>query len=226
MKKYRSAIPIILIIPAGVFILAGCERSKPVEKTTASPEAAVPQETTATQEAAPPTEITVPGPTEDITVKLQIALPDGWEVNPDFGTLVYEPANRGDFFEAPRIEIVTAVEGQATPEAIPENITRVIQQIKDSSKTISTGDPALDAQGANVEIIEEKQDAGEWNLTIKLTYPEGVSDAMYPPRYWIYRFLHRTDEAFFVRIKGKVPINEADKFLTPISDACKSAVRL
>ena len=217
MNRYRSAIPVIL---ASVLVLAGCDRRKTAQETAAT------QETATTQEAAPPTEITVQGPTEDTTVKLQIALPNGWEVNPDFGTLVYEPANRGDFFEAPRIEIVTAVEGQATPEAIPENIARFIQQTKDGSKKISTGDPALDAQGANVEIIEETQGAGEWNLTFKLTYPEGVSDAMYPPRYWIYRFLHRADEAFFVRIKGKVPINEADRFLTPVSDACKSAVRL
>ncbi|MBU1693683.1 MAG: hypothetical protein KKC51_06935, partial [Verrucomicrobia bacterium] len=172
MKRCRFAIPVIL---AGVFILAGCGQQKATEGKAA------------TQGSVPPTEIKVQGPDENTTVTLQIVLPKGWVVNPDFGTLVYEPGNRSDFFEIPSIEITTAVQGEASPEAIPGNIARHIQQTKDGWKKISTGNAELDAKGANVEVVEETQGDGEWLLKLKLTYPEGVSEAMYPPRYWIYR---------------------------------------
>lgn len=217
MKAYRPAMSVIL---AGGFLMAGCGPPQAVEQIEQTRVANSPREA-----AVPPTEVSIQSPQADATVALQIALPDGWAVNPGFGTLMYEPGNRDDFYEPPSIEIVTAVEGEAAPDAIPENIAQYVQRVKDSSAKIQTGDADLDAQGAHVEIIEETAGAGEWGLTLKLTYPDGVSDAMYPPRIWIYRFLHRADEPFFVLIKGKVPIQEVGQFFAPVSAACKSARR-
>lgn len=91
---------------------------------------------------------------------------------------------------------------------------------------IQTGNEALDAQNANVEVVEESADDGDWLLILKVTYPEGVSEAMYPPRYWIYRYLHRADEPFFVCIKGGVTMRYADQFLSAVTEACESAKRM
>jgi len=140
--------------------------------------------------------------------------------------LVYQPANADDYYEPPRIEFEARCEGECKAEAIPENIEGYIQRLKDGWKKLSTGNPELDILGTNVEIIKEEKSEGQWLFEVKLTYPKGVSSAMYPPRYWIYRFLHNAQDPFFILIKGKVPVSLDDQFLSDVYASCLSTAKL
>ena len=155
---------------------------------------------------------------------MKAVIPKRWKINPDYGTVVYQPANADDYYEPPRIEFQALCEGECKAEAIPGNIEEYIQRLKDGWKKLSTGNPELDKLGTNVEIIKEEKSEGQWLFEVKLTYPEGVSSAMYPPRYWIYRFLHNAQDPFFILIKGKVPVNLADQFLPDVCASCMSAL--
>lgn len=161
-------------------------------------------------------------PNADEKIQLKATLPKGWKLNPDFGTVVYEPANRDDYFDPPVIDFQARVEGEARAEVIPGNIEAYIQRLKEGWKKLSTGDPELDKLGANVEILKEEKSEGQWLFEVKLTYAEGVSSAMYPPRYWIYRFLHKAQDPFFILVTGKVPVNLADQFLSDVEASCLS----
>ncbi|MBP7831036.1 MAG: hypothetical protein KA248_14080 [Kiritimatiellae bacterium] len=206
----------MVALVAGIGLLSGCGASEePAGESTAAP-----------AKATAPTEVTIKAPDETTDVALQLVRPSGWEVNPDYGTLVYEPPNRDDYVDTPNIEIRAAVEGEVSAAAVPVNIARLIGAAKEGWKKIQTGNEALDAQNANVEVVEESADDGDWLLILKVTYPEGVSEAMYPPRYWIYRYLHRADEPFFVCIKGGVTLRYADQFLPAVTEACRSAKRM
>jgi hypothetical protein len=171
-------------------------------------------------------EFTCKRPNTDESIPLKAVMPKGWKVNPNFGTVVYQPANAVDYYEPPSIEFQVRCEGECKAEAIPGNIEEYIQRLKDGWKKLSTGNAELDMLGTNVEIIKEEKSEGQWLFEVKLTYPEGVSSAMYPPRYWIYRFLHTGQDPFFILIKGKVPVNLADKFLSDVYASCLSTVKL
>ncbi len=173
-----------------------------------------------------PIEFTCKQPNTDEDIPLKVVLPKGWKLNPDFGTVVYQPANSDDYYEPPKIEFQVRCEGECKAEAIPGNIEEYIQRLKDGWKKLSTGDPELDKLGTNVEIIKEEKSEGQWLFEVKLTYPEGVSDAMYPPRYWIYRFLHNVQDPYFILINGKVPVNLADQFLSDVCASCLSTAKL
>lgn len=172
-----------------------------------------------------PVEFTCKHPVTDEKIPLQVILPKGWMRNPAFGTVVYQPANSDDYYEPPMIEFQARCEGECNAEAIPGNIEGYIQRLKDGWKKLSTGDPELDKLGTIVEIIKEEKSEGQWLLEVKLTYPEGVSDAMYPPRYWIYRFLHNEDDPYYIFIKGKVPVDLADVFLSDVYGSCLSTAQ-
>jgi hypothetical protein len=161
-------------------------------------------------------------PNTEEDVSLQAKLPDGWKRNPAFGTVVFEPGDAEDFFEAPSIEMEVLCEGECKPEAIPGNILFYIQRLKAGWKTLATGNPEIDKLGTNVEIIKDEQSGDTRVFEVKLTYPEGVSAAMYPPRYWIYRFIHNPEVPFFILIRGKVPVNLANQFLSDVRAACLS----
>jgi len=171
-------------------------------------------------------EFTCEHPNTDESIPLKAAVPKGWKINPDFGTVVYQPANSDDYYEPPNIEFQVRCEGECKAEAIPVNIEGYIQRLKDGWKKLSTGNAELDNLGTNVEIIKEEKSEGQWLFEVKLTYPEGVSSAMYPPRYWIYRFLYNAQDPFFILIKGKVPVNLADQFLSDVFASCLSTVKL
>lgn len=172
-----------------------------------------------------PAEFTCKQPLTEESIPLKVILPKGWKLNPYFGTVVYQPANADDYYEPPSIEFQAKCEGECKAEAIPGNIEGYIQRLKAGWKTLSTGDAELDKLGTNVEIIKEEKSEGQWLFEVKLTYPEGVSDAMFPPRYWIYRFLHNAEDPFFILIKGKVPVNLADEFLSDVSASCLSTAK-
>lgn len=171
-------------------------------------------------------EFTCKHPNADEEIQLKATMPKGWKLNPDFGTVVYEPANAEDYFDTPRISFQATVQGEVRAEAIPGNIESYTQRLKEGWKKLSTGDPDLDKLGANVEILKEERSEGQWLFEVKLTYPEGVSSAMYPPRYWIYRFLHKAQDPFFILITGKVPVNLADQFLSDVEASCLSTTKL
>ena len=173
-----------------------------------------------------PIEFTCKRPNTEESIPLKVILPKGWKLNPDFGTVVYQPANSDDYYEPPSIEFQARCEGECKAEAIPGNIEEYIQRLKDGWKTLSTGNPEFDKLGTNVEILKEEKSEGQWLFEVKLTYPEGVSSAMYPPRYWSYRFIHNAQDPFFILIKGKVPVNLADQFLSDVNASCLSTVKL
>ncbi len=63
-----------------------------------------------------------PLPLSEEAVNLQATLPEGWKRNPDFGTVVFEPGDAAEYFEAPSIEVTVLCEGECQPEVIPDNI--------------------------------------------------------------------------------------------------------
>ena len=173
-----------------------------------------------------PIEFTCIQPNTEESIPLKVILPKGWKLNPDFGTVVYQPADADDYYEPPIIEFQAKCEGECKADAIPGNIEGHIQRLKEGWKTLATGDSELDKLGTNVEILKEEKSEGQWLFEVKLTYPEGVSSAMYPPRYWIYRFLHKEQDPFFILIKGKVPVMLADEFFSDVEAACLSTTKL
>lgn len=173
-----------------------------------------------------PVEFTCMQPITEESIPLRAILPKGWKLNPDFGTVVYQPADALDYFDPPMIEFQARCEGECKAEAIPGNIEGYIQRLKEGWKTLATGDPKLDKLGTHVEILKEEKSEGQWLFEVKLTYPEGVSNAMYPPRYWIYRFLHHGQNPFFILIKGMVPLMLADEFFSDVEAACLSTIQL
>jgi len=170
-------------------------------------------------------EFTCIRPDTDKSITIKAVIPKGWKLNPDFGTVVYQPANSDDYYEPPSIEFQVRCEGECKAEAISGNIEEYIQRLKNGWKKLSTGNAELDILGTNVEIIKEEKSKGQWLFEVKLTYPTGVSSAMYPPRYWIYRFLHNAQDPFFILIIGKVPVNLADQFLSDVYASCLSTVK-
>jgi len=169
-----------------------------------------------------PMKFTCSRPNAEEDVILHANLPGGWKRNPAFGTVVFEPGDANEYFETPSIEVEVLCEGECVPQAIPGNILSYIQRLKAGWKTLATGNPEMDKQGAFVEIINDEQSEDTRILEVKLTYPEGVSMAMYPPRHWVYRFIHNPEDPFFILIKGKVPVNLAGQFLSDVRAACLS----
>lgn len=168
---------------------------------------------------------TVKHPVTEVGILLKTTIPKGWEVNPDFGTVVFRPGNADDYYEPPLIEYQALCEGEAKADVIPENIDGYIQRLKDGWKRLATGNEELDKLGANVEILKEEKSEGRVVFEVKLTYPEGVSVAMYPPRYYLYYFLYNDQDPFFILIKGQIPVNLADEFLAQVRASCLTTVK-
>ena len=171
-------------------------------------------------------EFIVKKPNGEESISLKAEVPTDWKVNPNFGTVVYQPGNSDDYYEPPLIEFQARCEGECRAEAMVGNIEGYIQRLKDGWKQLSTGDAELDKLGANVEILIEEKLKGQVMFDVKLTYPDGVSSSMYPPRHYIYRFLYNDQETFFILIKGIVPESLADEFLSEVRSSCASTVIL
>jgi len=170
-------------------------------------------------------EFAVIHPATEDSILLKAQIPEGWKVNPYFGTVVYQPANADDFYEPPNIEYQALCEGECKAEAIPGNIEAYIQRLKKGWQKLATGDEALDKLGANVEIIKEEKSEGQVIFEVKLTYPDGVSSAMYPPRYQLYHFLYNDQDPFFILTKGQIPVSLGDEFLSPVQSSCLTTAR-
>jgi len=166
------------------------------------------------------TMFTCPIPQSDEEVALEITLPAGWTRNTAFGTVVFDPPDAGDFYEAPRIEIQALCEGECRAEEMAGNIDSYVQRLKEGWKTLSTGDENLDKLGANVEVLKDEKAGDSRVFAVSLTYPDGVSDSMYPPRFWIYRFVHKPGEPYFILVKGKVPATLKNDFYSVVGAAC------
>jgi hypothetical protein len=172
-----------------------------------------------------PIKFTVKHPETEDSIPLKAQIPEGWKVNPDFGTVVYQPANALDFYEPPQIEYQALCEGECKAEAIPENIEGYIQHLKDGWKRLATGNEELDKLGANVEILKQEKAEGWVIFEVKLTYPDGVSSAMYPPRYQLYHFIYNDQDPFFILTKGLIPVNLADEFLSQVQSSCLTTAK-
>lgn len=161
-------------------------------------------------------------PNSDQQVALAVTLPEGWQRNTAFGTVVFEPGNAGDYFEAPNVEISAVCEGECAPAAIPANIDSFVQRLKEGWKTLATGNADLDKAGTAVEVLKDEKQGNARVFAVSLTYPEGVSAAMYPPRLYIYRFIHDPDEPYFILVKGLVPAALKSEFYTAVEAVCGS----
>ncbi len=163
-----------------------------------------------------------PGSGKELTIKAMV--PAGWKRNTGFGTVLFQPPDAGDYFDPPNIEFQVLSEGEIKAEAMPGNIEGYIERLKKGWKKLATGNPELDEKGTIVTVNKEETIPGRWLLDVTLTYPEGVSSAMYPPRHWIYVFLHRAQDPYLMLIKGCVPVSLADQFLERVRTACLSKV--
>lgn len=161
-----------------------------------------------------------PIPQSDEEVALEIALAAGWIRNTAFGTVVFDPPDAGDFYEAPRIEIQVLCEGECRAEAMAANIDSYVQRLKEGWKTLSTGDENLDKLNTKVEVLKDEKAGDSRVFAVSLTYPEGVSSAMYPPRFWIYRFVHKPGDSYFIMVKGKVPASLENDFYSVVEATC------
>jgi|GEM_PF-1641231 len=168
------------------------------------------------------TELTVLKPNSDEKIALTIDLPEGWKRNMDFGTVVFEPANASDFFEIPSIEILLTCGGECEPGKIAQNIESHIQRLNKGWETLSTGNAELDKKGSIVEVLEDRKTGTSRLYEVRLTYPAGVSSAMYPPRIWIYRFINPPGDPFFILVNGKIPANLKNDFFPMLEAACLS----
>jgi len=170
-------------------------------------------------------EFTCKHPVTEESIPMKAIVPKGWKVNPAFGTVVFEPGNADDYYEPPNIEFQALCEGESKAEAIPGNIKGYMMRLMQGWKTLSTGDPELDKLGTHVEVMKEKHSEGLWLFAVQLSYPEGVSDAMYPPRYYIYLFLQEAQDPYFILVKGQVPVNSGEQFLSDVYASCLTAAK-
>jgi len=104
-----------------------------------------------------PMKFTCSRPNAEEDVILRADSPGGWKRNPAFGTVVFEPGDAEEYFEAPSIEVEVLCEGACDPQAIPGNILSYIQRLKADWKTLASGNPEMDKLGANVKIIQDEQ---------------------------------------------------------------------
>ncbi len=74
-------------------------------------------------------EFTCIRPDTDKSITIKAVIPKGWKLNPDFGTVVYQPANSDDYYEPPSIEFQVRCEGECKAEAISGNIEEYIQRL-------------------------------------------------------------------------------------------------
>ncbi len=59
-------------------------------------------------------------------------VPAGWKVNPNFGTVVYQPGNIDDYYEPPLIEFQARCEGECKAEVISVALVASILSIADN----------------------------------------------------------------------------------------------
>ncbi|MBN1225290.1 MAG: hypothetical protein JXB23_18725 [Candidatus Aminicenantes bacterium] len=167
-------------------------------------------------------DVQIPVSEETLVVKAQI--PAGWVRNPDFGGAVFQPEDYADYFYAPVIQYQASCAGPCDPKAIPGNIDKTIQGIKEtlSRPNINTGDPELDAVRANVDILaDEKFSEDGWILAAAVTYPENLSAALYIPKIVVHSFRHHEGDGFFVQTTALAELNQKEELLPLFLEACK-----
>jgi hypothetical protein len=171
-----------------------------------------------------PESIEVKLPNSEETLVLKAKIPPNWVRNPDFGAIVYQPKNKDDYFDPPRLQYETSCGGSCKPKDIPKNIENLVIGIKNtlSRPNYNTGDPELDAIRANVEIlVEEKYADDGWILAAAVSYPEELSSALYIPKIVVNAFRHHKDDRFFVQTTASVQLTQKEEFLSVLLEACK-----
>lgn len=157
------------------------------------------------------------------TVKAQI--PQEWMRNTDFGSVVFQPENKDDFFYPPMIQYTTTCGGSCEAAAIPANIEKAIQGIKDTltRPNINTGDAELDAVRAEVKVLlDERFEEDGWILAAAVTYAEELSSARYIPRIVIHAFRHHSGDEFFIQTTAHASLDQKDALLTVLTAACRA----
>ena len=163
-------------------------------------------------------------PMSEATLQVKAQIPAGWVRNPDFGGIIFQPEDYADYFYAPLIQYQTSCAGSCDPKAIPGNIEKAIQGIKETlaRPNINTGDPELDAVRANVTIIaDEKFSKDGWITAAAVTYPENLTSAQYVPKIVVHSFLHHQGDGFFVQTTAHAHLNQKNELLSLLIEACK-----
>jgi hypothetical protein len=159
------------------------------------------------------------------TLFIQVKIPRGWERSPEFGTVVFQPPDKDDFFYPPLIQYQASCNGTCDPSAIPANIEAALRSLKDTLAlpNINTGDPVLDAVRATVDVLrEEKAGDGTWILAAAVTYTENLSSALYVPKIVVHAFRHRPGDGFFVQTSAHAPLDQKEKLLDVLIAACRA----
>lgn len=156
--------------------------------------------------------------------KVKASIPEKWERNPQFGTVMYQPHDKGDYFFPPMIQFTAECSGICSPDKIPSNIATKITSLKEQMErpNFNTGDPKLDAVRANVKITaDEKIGEDQWLLAAEVSYPEELSSAMYVPQVKIYGFRYHPGHKYFIMTSAHAHLNDKDRFLAPLIEAAK-----
>ncbi len=201
----------------------GCAREKEVP-APASP-ARLGESESQSEEALNSVAVEIALPQPQGTLSIQAKIPRGWERNPEFGTAVFQPPDKDDFFYPPLIQYRASCGGACDPSAVPANIEAAFRSLKDilARPNINTGDPALDAVRATVDVLrEEKVGDGTWILAAAVTYPENLSSALYVPKIVVHVFRHRPGDGFFVQTSAHAPLDQKGKLLDVLIAACRS----
>jgi len=205
-----------------ISLSSGCGR--PGENAADDPEPGAPAAPGQTM-VLQPESFAVQLPNSAETLAVQGRIPKGWARNLEFGTVVFQPADKDDHFDPPLLQYEVRCGGSCEPQAIPANIEAAVQGIKDrlARPNINTGDSELDAVRAGVEVLlDEKFGADGRILAAAVTYPEHLSAALYIPRVVVHAFLHRPGDGFFIQTTGRCHLNQKDELLPVLTEACKA----
>lgn len=221
------------IAAALVIILTGfigCTGDKAPDTPPLSSESSRETEKVADEQTAPPADLKDEGfdlelPLDQGTLAVQAKIPRSWARNPDFGSIVFQPPDKEDFYYPPLIQYTASCGGSCDAAAIPGNIETAIQGIKDglSRPNINSGDAEKDAIRADVEILlEEKYTEDAWILAAAVTYPEELSSALYIPKVVVHAFRHHSGDKFFIQTSAHAALDQKDELLAVLTAACRS----
>lgn len=220
----------MLALAVGLFQFSGCGGDQAPDTASLSAEKTSEEGKEAAEEAGPIAALQDESfdldlPSDQGLQAVRAQIPQQWMRNTDFGSIVFQPANKDDFFYPPMIQFTTSCGGSCDAAAIPANIEKAIQGIKDvlARPNINTGDAELDAIRADVEVLlEEKYEGDGWILAAAVTYPEELSSAQYVARIVIHAFRHHPGDKFFIQTTAHASIDQKDELLAVLTAACRA----
>jgi len=229
-KKVPMIYLCMLALAAGLFLFNGCGGDQAPDSAAMSTENTSEEEKGTSEDAGP--NIALQDESFDLELPLdkgvrtvQAQIPQGWMRNTDFGSIVFQPPDKDDFFYPPMIQYTTSCGGPCDAATIPANIEKAIQGIKDTlaRPNINTGDAELDAVRADVEVLlDEKFEEDGWILAAAVTYAEELSSAQYIAKVVIHAFRHHPGDEFFIQTTAHAALDQKDALLSVLTAACRA----